>query len=619
MQSYLLRLFWIHLLIFTLFPIFCDAKGGSYAVDVGRTDNNYNIIIEVPDDYTSIQEAIDAANPGDTVYVSPGNYLENIRLKSYITVSAAGPESTRILGATSSPVVEAIDVEGTLIEGFSLRGRGISQTGVYVENSQITIRNNWISYVFGEGIWCIYSKVAIENNMVSDNWGSGIHLSKTHPESVVLGNNILNNGWAGVKVLQKAHGSIRDNLISGNGGSGIHAEIAGIVNIETNTISNNKLSGVTCYTVSKLDLGAGRTGSIGHNCIYGNGIAAIWNVTRLIDAKYNWWGTPEPDESFFEGSVDWSEMLTEEPSSCRTKSNLKIKTQTDNARVSWHRDSTSENIPPEWKDLPPRKIIFESCRYGQYEIVTVDTVSSELSRLTYSPRSDELPNWKPDGSWTVFSSQYRPFYDLYMINGEERVQITDHPEQHDMAPAWHPSESRIAYHTFLSGTNSDIIVVDIVEQSPGPEVNLTSDEYVNGGVSWSPDGSQLAFYSNRMGNMDLFTMHNNGSNIYQITTNRHGDLQPSWSPDGKTILFHSSRDGNAEIYEVNLDTLKETRLTFHPADDYSPSWASDQKNIAFHSNRNGNYDIIGMNADGTGQVRITSHPCDDMDPQWSLL
>lgn len=554
------------------------------------------------------------------MYVDQGIYKENIVLKSKVTVLGDNPEFTNIIASARSPVIKAVDIQDAVIEGFTIRGAGKSSTGIYVENSTITIKNNWVTGVYGEGIWCISSTPIIENNIISLNWGSGIFLQSTHPDALIYENKIINNGFAGVKIEDKGNVSIRNNQISSNKGSGIHAEIAGTVIVEYNAIIKNNLAGVTCYTVSKVDLGGGPSGSSGNNSIHSNGTTAIWNATRLICAQRNWWGTTDPQDSLFLGKVDWSDWLTAPPDLHQEELIHSGELFLHSSETTFYQDRTHEKIPLEWEkeQNPKRKVIFESARYGQYELVITNIDGSDLTRLTNAPRSDELPNWKPDGRWVVFSSQYLPFYDLYMINETERVQLTFRGTyQHNMSPAWHPTESKIAYHTFETVYNGEIMLMDIINGGPGPETRLTFNECHDGGVAWSPDGNQLAFYSNRNGQMDIYTMDINGENIKQLTTNPHADLMASWSPNGKSVIYHSKRDGNGEIYQIDLETLEEKRLTFHPADDLSPSWSPDGKFIAFHSNRSGNYDIIVMEADGSNQCNITQHFREDMDPQWS--
>jgi TolB protein len=52
-----------------------------------------------------------------------------------------------------------------------------------------------------------------------------------------------------------------------------------------------------------------------------------------------------------------------------------------------------------------------------------------------------------------------------------------------------------------------------------------------------------------------------------------GDYDPVWSPDGSKIAFASDRDGDWEVYAMNADGTDQTNLTENPADDYDPAWS----------------------------------------------
>jgi Tol biopolymer transport system component len=80
------------------------------------------------------------------------------------------------------------------------------------------------------------------------------------------------------------------------------------------------------------------------------------------------------------------------------------------------------------------------------------------------------------------------------------------------------------------------------------------------------------------------------------------DFSPRWSPDGSRLAFVSDRDGNEEIYVMNSDGSGQTRLTDSPASDAGPSWSSDGKRITFVSERDGEARQYSMNADGTNQA-----------------
>jgi len=65
-------------------------------------------------------------------------------------------------------------------------------------------------------------------------------------------------------------------------------------------------------------------------------------------------------------------------------------------------------------------------------------------------------------------------------------------------------------------------------------------------------------------------MNPDGSGLRQITNHAASDAQPNWSPDGTTIAFGSDRDGNSEIYIMNAYGSALTRITDNPAEDSDP-------------------------------------------------
>jgi Tol biopolymer transport system component len=68
-------------------------------------------------------------------------------------------------------------------------------------------------------------------------------------------------------------------------------------------------------------------------------------------------------------------------------------------------------------------------------------------------------------------------------------------------------------------------------------------------------------------------MNADGSGLKRLTNNDASDRQPAWSPDGTKIAFNSERDGNREIYVMNADGSGLTRLTNNDASDWDPAWS----------------------------------------------
>ena len=130
---------------------------------------------------------------------------------------------------------------------------------------------------------------------------------------------------------------------------------------------------------------------------------------------------------------------------------------------------------------------------------------------------------------------------------------------------------------------------------------------------------KIVFVSSRDGtsSFEIYVMDVDGSNQRRLTDNSAWDLAPTWSPDGSRIAFESNRDGNDEIYVMDADGSNQRRLTDNPAWDSFASWSPDGSRIAFSSKRDGNIEIYVMDADGSNQRRLTDNPAWDWLPSWS--
>ena len=183
----------------------------------------------------------------------------------------------------------------------------------------------------------------------------------------------------------------------------------------------------------------------------------------------------------------------------------------------------------------------------------------------------------------------------------------------DRFPSWSPDGRQIAFASERDG-NYEIYVMGSDGNNPRRLTHNSAGDHI---PSWSPDGRQIAFASERDGDLEIYVMGSDGSNPRRLTHNSARDYVPSWSPDGRHIAFDSGRDGNYEIYVMGSDGSNPRRLTHNSAGDYHPSWSPDGRHIAFLSDRDGNYEIYVMGSDGSYPRRLTHNSDHNVTPSWS--
>ena len=96
-------------------------------------------------------------------------------------------------------------------------------------------------------------------------------------------------------------------------------------------------------------------------------------------------------------------------------------------------------------------------------------------------------------------------------------------------------------------------------------------------VQVSPDGSQVLFCYKG----DIYKVSTNGGTAVQLTTQDSYECSPVWSVDGKQIAFSSDRHGNLDIFVMSAEGGSATRLTYHSAPEVPQAFTPDGKWVMF--------------------------------------
>lgn len=266
-----------------------------------------------------------------------------------------------------------------------------------------------------------------------------------------------------------------------------------------------------------------------------------------------------------------------------------------------------------------------------YATSLVDPQGGSPALLTSSPEvgADLGPVWSPDGTRLAFSGYLDIYpelsganYDVYVVNadGTGRLNLTTDEEDIGRAasqhgPAWSPDGTTIA---FLDdgGRGNEQGDVDIYSMKPdGSElIQLTDTPEPEGPVAWSPDGTRIAFQCWRY---DLCVMNPDGTGRVNLTDDEAHDGVPAWAPDGGEIAFVSDRGGNKGIHAVGPDGTGLRLIADLQGSEVDPVWSSDGSMIAVQVWRKGTWDVAVVGADGAVLLDRVTADRDESSPTWS--
>jgi Tol biopolymer transport system component len=293
---------------------------------------------------------------------------------------------------------------------------------------------------------------------------------------------------------------------------------------------------------------------------------------------------------------------------------------------------------------------FAGSRYADREVATIDpnNPSPETTRtqITSNNLFDGVPVWSPDGTQILFARGGRHFkvgYDLFVVSadGSNTQRVTNDAAGFNYNESWAPASADIGGHKWVIFSSNRLghyqtYITDVATPTPGSEILMgrTDTGFKDQFPEWSPDGTWIAFTSNRSGNEELWIqrvdysvtppgLKQGGRNLVQITSDPGNDRYPSWSPDSAQIVWQSDRTGNFDLFTTQMVApYTPIQLTSNPGADHHPCWSPDGLWIAYESARSRDDPdeiFIVPAAGGQPPTRITTHDGTDAHLDWQAL
>jgi TolB protein len=255
------------------------------------------------------------------------------------------------------------------------------------------------------------------------------------------------------------------------------------------------------------------------------------------------------------------------------------------------------------------------------EIYIADYDGANPRKVTNTATLNITPTWSPDSRAIAYTS-YRPsggmgtFQDIvlsYIATGDRRTPADGNPSKQNYLPVWSPDGSKIAFTTNRDG-NPEIYVMN----ADGSGVRrMTNSPSIDVTPTWSPNGGQIAWVSDRTGPPKIYIMNADGTGQRVLGGDSYCD-RPTWSSAPFNEIAYATRTGPGyDIKIYSFATGQTTKVTDGIGSNESPAFSPNGRHLAFTSTRNGKVQIYTIARDGNDLRQITREGNNKF-PNWSM-
>ncbi len=276
----------------------------------------------------------------------------------------------------------------------------------------------------------------------------------------------------------------------------------------------------------------------------------------------------------------------------------------------------------QWPVWSGDKIFFASDRDLKFNIYSYDTNSKEIKQITHFTDYDVM--WPSGENGQLVFENGGNLFKTNLKNGEtEKISVNIHFDNPNLVSYYKNVKSNI--HSFTISPTGKRALFDArgdvfsVPAENGITENLTQTQGIREIYpSWSPNGKNIAYYSDATGEYEIYLLENKkGAKPQQITSGSSAWIYDNeWSPDSKYLLY-SDRTLNLKL--VNIESKKETVVSHAVANEIRDySFSPDSKWIIYSKEAdNGQPAVWAYNIPESKNYQLTENTFNDYSPVFS--